>query len=381
MAEQAISENVVPTLTLEGMTLTADAAAATPAAAEAAKPVDYTESLSETEKKQVDAFSEKIDLSNATQVMQYGVASQAKMNSASEEMLTKVNSKDLGEVGKMISGLTVQLKGFGEEEQKGIMGFFKKSRNSLENVKAQYTTVEKNVDSIEASLKNHQSVLTKDVSDLDSIYKLNMQYFKELTMYIAAGKKKLALVRANELPAANQKAKESGNPQDAQRARDIADACDRFEKRLYDLELTRNISIQMAPQIRLIQNNDIQMVDKIQSTIVNTIPLWKNQMVISIGLYHSQTAMEAERAVSDATNDLLKKNAEQLKTGTVAIAKESQRGVVDIETLQQTNKALIDTLDELAKIQSEGQTKRAEAEKQLGVIENDLKNRLMQANK
>ena len=268
--------------------------------------------------------------------------------------------------------------GANEEQQKGILGFFKKKSDQLDNLKTKYSKAETNVENIQSMLEGHQVQLLKDIAMLDKMYDLNMAYFKELSMYILAGKKKLAEVRANELQQAMDKAKTSGLPEDAQAARDLADQCERFEKKLYDLELTRNISLQMGPQIRLLQNNNTMMAEKIQSTIVNTIPLWKNQMVLALGLAHTQKAMQAERAVTDMTNDLLKKNAEALKMGTIETARESQRGVVDIETLQQTNKSLIETLDELNKIQNEGRAKRVAAEQELTRIEDELKTKMME---
>ena len=311
----------------------------------------------------VDAFAQKIDITNSQQVLQYGSACQKKIGDFSEAALSKVSTKDLGEVGGMISDLIGELKNFdAAEEEKGILGFFKKKGNQLDNMKTKYSKVQ----------------LLKDIAMLDKMYELNMAYFKELSMYILAGKKKLADFRAHELQQAMDKAKASGLPEDAQAARDLADQCERFEKKLYDLELTRTISLQMGPQIRLLQNNNSMMAEKIQSTIVNTIPLWKNQMVLALGLAHSQQAMQAERAVTDMTNELLKKNADALKMGTIETARESQRGVVDIETLQQTNKSLIETLDELNKIQSEGRAKRAAAEQELTRIEDELKQKMME---
>ena len=284
------------------------------------------------------------------------------------------------ETGELITQLIGELKGFDAtaENQKGFLGFFKKKSNELEALKVKYDKADVNVERIKAQLEDHQVTLMKDIAMLDKMYQLNLVYFKELSMYILAGKKKLAEVRANELQQAMDKAKQSGLPEDAQAARDLADQCERFEKKLYDLELTRNISLQMGPQIRLLQNNNTMMAEKIQSTIVNTIPLWKNQMVLALGLAHSQQAMQAERAVTNMTNDLLKKNAEALKLGTIETAKESQRGIVDIETLQQTNKSLIETLDELNKIQSEGRAKRAAAEQELTRIEDELKTKMME---
>ena len=344
-----------------------------PLAEEAAK-------LSPEEQKMVEDFANKIDVTNSQMVLQYGASTQKKVGDFSEAALDKVRTKDLGEVGEALASLVGELKNFDaeEEESKGIFGFFKKAGNNIEQMKTKYAKAETNVERIEAMLEAHQVQLLKDIALMDKMYQMNMLYFKELTMYILAGKKKLAQVRANELQQAMDKAKASGLPEDAQAARDLADMCDRFEKKLYDLELTRNVSIQMGPQIRLIQNNDTMMAEKIQTSIVNTIPLWKSQMVLALGLAHSQQAIEAQRAVSDMTNELLKKNAAALKQGTIDAAKESERGIVDIETLQATNKSLIETLDELNKIQTEGRAKRAAAEVELGRIEGELKQKLME---
>ena len=380
-------KNMSPELTLDAVpTLTLDPAADEAAAAAAAEeekkvePVMIEETrLSPEEQKMVDDFAEKIDVTNSQMVLQYGAATQKKIGDFSETALDKVRTKDLGETGEMIANLVTELKGFdAQEESKGIFGFFKKAGSGIEAMKAKYAKAEVNVEKIEAVLEGHQVQLLKDVAMLDKMYQMNMLYFKELTMYILAGKKKLKQVREGELQAAMDKAKASGLPEDAQAARDLADMCDRFEKKLYDLELTRNVSIQMGPQIRLIQNNDTMMAEKIQTSIVNTIPLWKSQMVLALGLAHSQQAIEAQRAVSDMTNELLKKNAAALKQGTIDAAKESERGIVDIETLQATNKSLIETLDELNKIQSEGRAKRAAAEVELGRIEGELKQKLME---
>ena len=338
--------------------------------------------LSPEEQKMVDDFAEKIDITNSQQVLQYGAASQKKIGDFSEAALAKVSTKDLGEVGGMITDLVSELKNFdATEEEKGFLGFFKKKANQLDQLKTRYNKVETNVENIQSMLEGHQVQLLKDIAMLDKMYQLNMAYFKELSMYILAGKKKLAEVRSGELQQAMDKAQRSGLPEDAQAARDLADQCERFEKKLYDLELTRNISLQMGPQIRLLQNNNTMMAEKIQSTIVNTIPLWKNQMVLALGLAHSQQAMEAQRAVTDMTNELLKKNAETLKLGTLETAKESQRGIVDIETLQQTNKSLIETLDELNKIQTEGRAKREAATQELTRIEDELKQKMMEFRK
>ena len=379
--------NMSPELTLDAVpTLTLDPAADEAAAAAAAEeekkvePVMIEETrLSPEEQKMVDDFAEKIDVTNSQMVLQYGAATQKKIGDFSETALDKVRTKDLGETGEMIASLVTELKGFdAQEESKGIFGFFKRAGSGIEAMKAKYAKTEANVEKIEAVLEGHQVQLLKDVAMLDKMYQMNMLYFKELTMYILAGKKKLKQVREGELQAAMDKARASGLPEDAQAARDLADMCDRFEKKLYDLELTRNVSIQMGPQIRLIQNNDTMMAEKIQTSIVNTIPLWKSQMVLALGLAHSQQAIEAQRAVSDMTNELLKKNAAALKQGTIDAAKESERGVVDIETLQATNRSLIETLDELSRIQSEGRAKRAAAEVELGRIEGELKQKLME---
>ena len=344
-----------------------------PLAEEAAK-------LSPEEQKMVEDFANKIDVTNSQMVLQYGASTQKKVGDFSEAALDKVRTKDLGEVGDALASLVTELKNFDaeEEESKGIFGFFKKAGNNIEQMKTKYAKAETNVERIEAMLEAHQVQLLKDIALMDKMYQMNMLYFKELTMYILAGKKKLAQVRATDLQQAMDKAKASGLPEDAQAARDLADMCDRFEKKLYDLQLTRTISIQMGPQIRLLQNNDTMMAEKIQTSIVNTIPLWKSQMVLALGLAHSRQAIDAQRAVSDMTNELLKKNAAALKQGTIDTAKESERGIVDIETLQQTNKSLIETLDELAKIQTEGKQKRAAAEQELGRIEGELKQKLME---
>ena len=376
-----------PSLTLDAApaapTLTLDPAADEKVIAESKKatPVQVEDTpLSPEEQKMVNDFAEKIDITNSQMVLQYGAASQKKLSDFSETALSRVKTKDMGETGELITNLISELQGFDAttEQPKGIFGFFKKTSNSIEQLKTRYDSADKNVERIKAQLEDHQVTLMKDITMLDKMYELNLVYFKELTMYILAGKKKLAEVRANDLKAAQEKAQRTQLPEDAQAARDLADLCDRFEKKLYDLELTRNVSIQMGPQIRLIQSNDTMMAEKIQTTIVNTIPLWKNQMVLALGLAHSQQAMQAERAVTDMTNELLKKNADALKMGTIETAKESQRGVVDIETLQQTNKSLIETLDELNKIQREGRAKRAAAEQELTRIEDELKQKMME---
>ena len=378
-----------PSLTLDAApaapTLTLDPAADEKVIAESKKatPVQVEDTpLSPEEQKMVNDFAEKIDITNSQMVLQYGAASQKKLSDFSETALSRVKTKDMGETGELITSLISELQGFDAttEQPKGIFGFFKKTSNSIEQLKTRYDSADKNVERIKAQLEDHQVTLMKDITMLDKMYELNLVYFKELTMYILAGKKKLAEVRANDLKAAQEKAQRTQLPEDAQAARDLADLCDRFEKKLYDLELTRNVSIQMGPQIRLIQSNDTMMAEKIQTTIVNTIPLWKNQMVLALGLAHSQQAMQAERAVTDATNELLKKNAATLKQGTIEIAKESERGIVDIETLQQTNKQLIETLDELNKIRADGKAKRANAEQELGRIEGELRQKMLEIN-
>ncbi len=344
-----------------------------PLAEEAAK-------LSPEEQKMAEDFAARIDVTNSQMVLQYGAATQKKVGDFSEAALDKVRTRDLGEVGEALASLVGELKNFDaeEEESKGFFGFFKKAGNNIDQLKTRYARAETNVERIESMLEAHQVQLLKDIALMDKMYQMNMLYFKELTMYILAGKKKLAQVRETDLKQAMDKAKASGLPEDAQAARDLADMCDRFEKKLYDLQLTRTISIQMGPQIRLLQNNDTMMAEKIQTSIVNTIPLWKSQMVLALGLAHSRQAIDAQRAVSDMTNELLKKNAAALKQGTIDTAKESERGIVDIETLQQTNKSLIETLDELARIQTEGKQKRAAAEQELGRIEGELKQKLME---
>ena len=384
--ELDLNTPAAPTLTLEAdaPTLTLDPAADEKVVEEAKKaaPVKVEDTpLSPEEQQMVNDFAEKIDITNSQMVLQYGAASQKKLSSFSETALSRVKTKDMGETGQLITSLIGELQGFDATEQsKGIFGFFKKPVQSIETLKTRYESADKNVERIKTQLEDHQVTLMKDITMLDKMYELNLVYFKELTMYILAGKKKLAYVRENDLKAAQEKAQRTQLPEDAQAARDLADQCERFEKKLYDLELTRNVSIQMGPQIRLIQSNDTMMAEKIQTTIMNTIPLWKNQMVLALGIAHSQEAMKAERAVTDATNELLKKNAATLKQGTIDIAKESERGIVDIETLQQTNKQLIETLDELNKIRADGKVKRANAEQELGRIEGELRAKLMEIN-
>ena len=373
---QAAAAQAVPELTLDP---SAPAAPAEPAKPEAA-PVQMDDSLlNDAEKKAVEDFSKKIDIMDSNMILQYGAAAQKNVASFSENALTSVRTKDLGEVGKSLSELVVELKGFGEEEEKkGLFGRLKKTGSKLETMKAQYAKVETNVDQIARELERHQVALMKDVAMFDQMYELNLKYYKELTMYILAGKKKLADVQANELPALKAKAEQSGSQEDAQRYNDMVQMCDRFEKKLHDLELTRMISVQMGPQTRLLQNNDTLMVEKIQSSLVNTIPLWKSQMVLALGMEHGRQATAAQSAVTEMTNELLKKNADMLKMGTIQTDKEAERSVVDIETLQHTNQQLIDTLDEVLNIQREGAQKRREAEVELGKIEGELKRKLME---
>lgn len=336
--------------------------------------------LTEEEKQMVEQFSKQIDIANSNQILQYGAGAQKKMANFSETALEHVRNKDLGEVGQMLSNVVVELKNFDidEEERNGLFGFFKKTNNKINSMKAKYAKAETNVTEICNILEKHQIQLLKDVAVLDQLYELNKTYYKELTMYIVAGKQKLSDIRQTELPVLMQKANQTGLPEDAQAVNDMTTLCNRFEKKLHDLELTRMISVQMAPQIRLVQNNDTTMSEKIQSTIVNTIPLWKSQMVLALGIAHSQQAIQAQREVTDMTNALLRKNAEALKMATVETAKESERGIVDIETLKYTNESLITTLDEVLKIQVEGREKRKEAEVELMKIEGELKAKLLE---
>lgn len=333
--------------------------------------------LTPQEQKMVDDFAAQIDITNTQAVMQYGAGSQKKIADFSENALNNVRTKDMGEIGQMLADVVTELKDFGEEEEKGLFGFFKKSSNKLENMKIKYDRAESNINKICKVMEEHQVTLLKDAAMLDKMYDLNLNYFKELSMYILAGKQKLEQARTVELPALLKKAEQSSLPEDTQAANDYAAMCERFEKKIYDLELTRTISMQMAPQIRLIQSNDTAMSEKIQSTLVNTIPLWKSQMVIAIGLDHSSEAARAQKEVADMTNALLKKNAEALKTATIETARESERGIVDIETLTATNQTLISTLDEVMKIQEEGRTKRRSAETELIRIEDEMRQKLL----
>ena len=346
----------------------------------AVKPVVIDDSmLSEAEKKVVDDFSKKIDISDSQMVLQYGVAAQKGVASFSENALSNVRNKDLGEIGDTLTSLTIQLKSLDqEEEEKGLFGFFKKASNRVENMKVQYSKAEVNVDKIVRELEQHQRVLMKDIAMFDQMYELNLKYYKELTMYIIAGKKRLAEIQSGQLEELRKKAEATGAQEDAQAYNDLSQMCNRFDKKLHDLELTRMVSIQMGPQTRMLQNNDTLMVEKIQSSLVNTIPLWKSQMVLALGLENSRKATAAQTAITNATNDLLKKNAEMLKMGTVATAKEAERSIIDIETLQHTNQQLISTLDEVIQIQKEGAQKRKEAEAELGRIEGELRQKLME---
>ncbi|HIS68764.1 MAG TPA: toxic anion resistance protein [Candidatus Gallacutalibacter stercoravium] len=336
------------------------------------------EKLTPQEKKMVEDFAQKIDITNTSQVLQYGAGAQKKIADFSETALDNVKTKDMGEVGEMLTNLIGELKGFNaDEEEKGFLGIFKRASNKIQNMRVKYDKASANVERICGVLEEHQIQLLKDIAMLDKMYDMNLAYFKELTMYILAGKKKLQSVRDKELPEAVSRAKHSGLPEDAQAANDLSAMCNSFEKKLHDLELTRMVSVQMAPQLRLVQNNDSMMADKIQSTLVNTIPLWKSQMVLALGIAHSQQAIAAQREVTDMTNELLRKNADTLKMGTIEAAKESERGIVDIETLQHTNEQLISTLDEVFQIQQEGRQKRHDAEIELQRIEGELKQKLL----
>ncbi|MCI9232262.1 MAG: toxic anion resistance protein [Lachnospiraceae bacterium] len=364
-----------PTLTFEPFSQ--PEAPEVPAAAEATQKIPEAV-LTPAEQKMVDDFAAQIDISNTQMVLQYGAGSQKKIADFSEGALNNVRTKDMGEIGQMLANVVTELKDFNnEEEEKGFLGFFKKGSNKLENLKIKYDKAEGNINKICRVMEDHQVTLLKDAAMLDKMYELNLNYFKELSMYILAGKKKLEQARTVELPALLAKAERSGLPEDTQAANDFAAMCERFEKKIYDLELTRTISMQMAPQIRLIQSNDAAMSEKIQSTLVNTIPLWKSQMVIAIGLSHSTEAAKAQREVTDMTNALLKKNAETLKIATIETARETQRGIVDIETLTATNQTLISTLDEVMKIQEDGRAKRKSAEAELGRIENEMRQKLL----
>ena len=334
--------------------------------------------LTPEEQKIVDDFAAKIDVENTTQILQYGAGTQKKMADFSDTALANVRTQDLGAVGDLITGVVGELKGFDAEEEKGLFGFFRKQANKLETMKTRYAKAEANVEKISDALQQHQVRLMKDSAVLDKMYEQNLSYFKELTMYILAGKQKLEQVRSTKLRQLEETAQRTGLAEDAQAARDLSEKCLRFEKKIHDLELTRAISIQTAPQIRMIQNNDTVMVEKIQTTLVNTIPLWKNQMVLALGIAHSTEAAQAQRQVTDITNALLKQNAEKLHMASVETAKEAERGIVDIETLKKTNAELIQTLDDVMKIQAEGRAKRQAAEIEMAKMENDLKTKLLQ---
>ena len=386
-----MTDNMTPELTLDPntaaaaetvpqLTLTPEAPEPPKVEEKKAEPVEMDDKLlSDEEKKAVEEFSHKINIRDTNMILQYGAAAQKSVAGFSESALNNVRSKDLGEVGQDLSQLVVELKGFGEgEEKKGFMGLFKKAGNRLETMKAQYSKVEANVDKIAQSLEQHQITLLKDVAMFDQMYELNLKYYKELTMYILAGKKRLEEGRTGELEELRLKAEKSGLAEDAQAYNDLMNLCNRFEKKIHDLELTRMVSVQMGPQTRLLQNNDTLMIEKIQSSLVNTIPLWKSQMVLALGMEHSRQATAAQNAVTEMTNELLRKNADTLKMGTINTAKEAERSIVDIETLQHTNEQLISTLDEVARIQKEGAEKRKAAEVELGRIEGELKQKLLE---
>lgn len=351
-------------------------------AAQAATAEDGTKAqmsqLTAEEQKMVEDFATQIDITDSNTIMTYGAATQQKMADFSNKALDNVRTKDMGEVGALLTGVVAELKGFNEEEEKGIMGFFKKQTNKVAMMKTKYDKAEVNVNRIVDMLQQHETRLMKDSAMLDKMYDMNLQYFKELTMYILAGKKRLAEAENVILPQLQEKARQSGLPEDAQAARDYQEMCERFSKKIVDLELTRTIAMQTAPQIRMIQSNDIQMVDKIRSTVVNTIPLWKSQMVIALGIHNATEAAKAQRAVTDVTNQMLLQNAEALKTATIETEKESQRGIVDIETLNKTNQSLISTFDEVMRIQAEGREKRKQAEAEMARMENELKAKLLE---
>jgi uncharacterized protein YaaN involved in tellurite resistance len=371
-------DSVIPEITLSGAG-ELPAAPSEGAGTASASDMALMETLTDKEKAALKEFVQKIDLTDSIQILQYGSSAQKKISAFSESALANVRTKDIDEVGNMISGLVMELKGFTpDDDAKGFFGIFKKAGNQLAKMKARYDTIEKNIDKITDDLENHRITLLKDVNVLDKMYDMNLAYYKELTLYILAGREKLEQVTRQDLAELREKARGSGKPEDAQAANDLADLCNRFDKKLHDLDLTRTICIQMGPQIRLVQNNNSIMVEKIQSSLVNTIPLWKNQIVLSLGIAHSKNAIEAQRKVTDLTNDLLRKNADMLKSSTIDAAKESERAIVDIETLKHTNQQLISTLDEVLQIQREGKLKRQEAQKELGVIVDELKNKLME---
>ena len=376
MGEFDYTDQTTPTLPLAPGILNQEKPPAQPE--EEKQPMDES-ILTEKERQMVDSFAEQIDLTNTNQILQYGAGTQKKMADFSDAALENVKTQDLGEVGDLITGVVSELKNFdAEEEEKGLFGFFKKQGNKINNMKLKYSKAEANVDAIVEALRKHQMRLMKDSALLDKMYAQNLTYFKELSMYILAGKKKLEKTRSGQLRQLVEKANLTGLPEDAQAAQDLDSMCNRFEKKIHDLELTRMISIQTAPQIRLVQNNDTQMVEKIQTTIVNTIPLWKSQMVLALGIAHSTQAAKAQREVTDMTNELLRKNAQTLKMATIQTAQEAERGIVDIETLKNTNASLIQTLDEVMKIQQDGRQKRRQAEVELRQMENELKQKLLE---
>ena len=372
--------SAIPQLTLDPFAQETPQAPAVEAPKPEVKPIELNDDmLTPAEKQAVEEFSKKIDLTNSNMILQYGAAAQKNVAEFSENALKSVRNKDLGEVGEALSALVASLDNFGKtEERKGIKGLFKKTEDRVQTMKAQYSKVEGSVDQISKQLQQHQITLLKDVATLDQMYELNLRYYKELTMYILAGKKRLAEVQATELPALRARAEQTGSQEDAQRYNDMQQLCERFDKKLHDLELTRMISVQMGPQTRLLQNNDTQLVEKIQSSLVNTIPLWKSQMVLALGIEHSRQAVAAQNAVTEMTNQLLQKNADLLKMGTIATAKEAERSIVDIETLKHTNQQLISTLDEVLNIQRDGAAKRKAAEEELGRIEGELRQKLME---
>ena len=383
-----MSDNMMPELTLNPtetaqeavpeLTLTPEAPTAPEAEKKEVEPVKVDESmLTEQEKKAVDDFAKKIDIKDTNLVLNYGVAAQKSVATFSENALSSVRNKDLGEVGETLSNLVVEVKGFGQEEKKGFAGLFHKQKDKLELMRAQYGKAETSVNRIVSELEKHQVTLMKDIAMLDQMYELNLKYYKELTMYIIAGKKRLSEVRSGELEELRKKAEASGLAEDAQAYNDYAQKCERFEKKLHDLELTRMVSLQMGPQTRLLQNNDTLIVEKIQSSLVNTIPLWKSQMVLALGLEHARQATAAQNAVTEMTNNLLRQNADLLKTGTIDTAREAERSIVDLETLRHTNQQLMESLDEVLRIQTEGTQKRREAEAELGRIEGELKQKLL----
>lgn len=381
---QNTPEDPMVSLTLEPTFAAEPAAPTAPVLTETTPDAPQEVVLTPQEEKQIDDFAKTINIHDSAVILQYGSGAQKKMTDFSESALKSVRSKDLGEIGDMLTGLVTEIKNFDTDSQQnsgGLFGLFKKGGNKISGLKARYSSAETNVNQIAKALSAHQVTLLKDISMLDRMYDQNALYYKELTMYILAAKRKLKELNEQELPALQEKARQSGLPQDAQAANDLANLIDRFEKKVYDLDLTRTICIQMGPQIRLIQNNDTLMSEKIQSTLVNTIPLWKSQMVLALGVEHSSQAAKAQREVTDMTNALLRKNAEKLKTATIETAKESERGIVDIETLKMTNQNLIDTLDEVVRIQNEGREQRAQAEVELGNIENELKTKLLELRK